>query len=302
MSQGKNIRSKALKTIIHSILLSTVLALGKFVAGWWGNSFALIADAIESASDVLSSFIVFLGLKVANLPSDKNHPFGHGKVEPLVTFVVVAVLCTSSVVIAGKAIQNIQTPDQPPLPFTLIVLAVIILLKEASYRYVISKGEEMDSSSLKADAWHHRSDALTSLAAFVGICVALVGGEGYESADDWAALFASAVILYNAYKIFRPALGELLDEQKYDELISHIKQLSLQVEGVENTEKCYIRKFGMYYYVDIHVRVYRLLTVEQGHDIAHALKAFLQKHYPQIQDVFTHIEPTLEDSTLEQRG
>lgn len=286
-------------TVIYSMIVNVLLAAGKLVAGIFGHSFALIADAIESISDIFSSFIVFLGLKISTKPSDERHPYGHGKVEPLVTFIVVALLVLSSVIIATEAVDNIRTPHSLPKPFTLIVLACVILFKEISFRYVNNKGEEMDSTSLKADAWHHRSDAFTSAAAFIGITIALIGGKGYESADDWAALVASGIIIYNAYLIFRPALGELLDEQKYDDLIQHIKTESLNVAGVANTEKCYIRKFGMSYFVDIHVRVERSLTVEQGHHIAHNLKNYLMEKNPQIEDVMTHIEPTIGDSILE---
>jgi cation diffusion facilitator family transporter len=289
---------EAKKTVLLSMVVNVLLAAGKFTAGIFGHSFALIADAIESASDILSSFIVYLGLRISTKPSDDRHPFGHGKVEPLVTFIVVALLVFSSLIIAKEAIVNIRTPHELPKPFTLIVLALVVIFKEVSYRYVNRKSEKTDSTSLKADAWHHRSDAITSMAAFIGITIALILGKGYENADDWAALVASVIILYNAYLIFRPALGELLDEQKYDDLIEHIKHDALDVPGVANTEKCYIRKFGMSYFVDIHVRVDRLLTVEQGHNIAHNLKEYIVEKYPQIEDVMTHIEPTKDDSIL----
>jgi len=282
---------KALKTIVISIIGNTLLALVKLAVGIVGNSFALIADAIESTSDIFSSTMVWIGLKISNKPADSGHPYGHGKIEPLITFVVVAFLISSAVIITIQAIKNIQTPHELPAWYTLVFLAGIIATKEGYYRYVNRKSVETKSSSLKADAWHHRSDAITSLAAFIGIAVALIMGKGYETADDWAALVASAIILYNSYLIFRPALGELLDEQQYDELKERIKIMSKEVEGVIDTEKCYIRKQGMYFYVDLHVIVADELTVQEGHRVAHRLKEYIKQQLPEIYDVLTHVEP-----------
>jgi cation diffusion facilitator family transporter len=197
-----------------------------------------------------------------------------------------------------EAIKNIRTPHEMPKSFTLFFLAGVIIFKELSFQYVSRKGQKLNSTSIKADAWHHRSDAITSVAAFIGICIALIAGKGWENADDWAALVASGLILYNAYLIFRPALGELLDEQKYDDLIQEIKAAAQNVEGVGNTEKCYVRKFGMSYFVDIHVRVDRHISVEAGHDIAHDLKNHLVDTFPSIEGVMTHVEPMIEDSSL----
>ncbi|HOY96808.1 MAG TPA: cation diffusion facilitator family transporter, partial [Catalimonadaceae bacterium] len=205
-------QQKAIKATWFSIAGNLVLAILKFLAGFFGNSYALIADAIESSSDVFASFLVLFGLHYARKPADKNHPYGHGRVEPLITFLVVGFLIFSALVIAHESIQNIQVPHNLPKPFTLWVLGAIILWKELSFRWVFRKGKETNSSSLKADAWHHRSDAITSVAAFAGISIALWFGPGYESADDWAALLATGFILYNAYLIFRPALGEIMDE------------------------------------------------------------------------------------------
>ena len=209
---------EAMKASYFSIAGNTVLAIAKAITGIFGNSYALIADAIESTTDVFSSLLVLLGLRYANKPADENHPYGHGKAEPLITFMVVGFLIVSATVIAYESIENIQTPHEVPEPYTLIVLAVIIIIKEISYRFVSKKSAETDSSALKADAWHHRSDAITSLMAFIGISIALIMGKGYENADDWAALFASGFILFNAYLILRPALGEVMDEHRYEDI------------------------------------------------------------------------------------
>lgn len=286
-----NNEQTAIQTTYFSIIGNTSLALIKGLAGFFGNSYALIADAIESTADIFSSLLVLFGLKYAKRPADENHPYGHGKIEPLITFLVVAFLVTSATIIAYKSIQNIITPHKVPKAWTLIVLGVIIIWKEVSFRIVIKKSKETNSSSLKADAWHHRSDAITSIMAFVGISIALIFGKGFETADDWAALFASAFILYNSYKIFRPALGEIMDEHLYDDLLKEIKEESIKVKGIIGTEKCFIRKAGMKYHVDLHAIVNGQISVKKGHTISHQLKDHLKKEIPHLGNVLIHIEP-----------
>ena len=286
-----NNEQSAIRTIYFSIIGNTSLALIKGFAGFFGNSYALIADAIESTTDIFSSLLVFFGLKYAKRPADENHPYGHGRIETLVTFIVVTFLVTSATIIAYESIQNIQTSHKTPEPWTLVILGGIILWKEISFQIVHSKSKKTNSSSLKADAWHHRSDAITSVMAFIGISIALIFGEGYETADDWAALLASAFILYNSYLIFRPALGEIMDEQLYDDLLEDIRDRSIEVKGVIGTEKCYIRKAGMKYHVDLHAIVDGEISVKSGHDIAHELKDHLRTEIPNLGQVLIHIEP-----------
>ncbi|MFL1896078.1 cation diffusion facilitator family transporter [Aquimarina sp. 2-A2] len=281
----------AIRTTYYSLATNLVLAVIKGLAGFFGNSYALIADAIESTTDVFSSLLVLFGLTYAKRPADKNHPYGHGKIEPLITFIVVAFLVTSATVIAYESIQNIQTPHKLPQPWTLFVLGAIIMWKELSYRIVIKKSKQTHSSVLKAEAWHHRSDAITSITAFIGISIALFLGKGFETADDWAALFASGFILYNSYLIFRPALGEIMDEHRYDDLMLQIRKISLEVEGIKGTEKCYIRKAGMYYHIDLHARVDGNISVTEGHDLAHQLQDRLKQKVSGIGHVLIHIEP-----------
>ncbi|MBP6795262.1 MAG: cation transporter, partial [Saprospiraceae bacterium] len=193
---------EAIKITYFSIITNATLALVKWLGGYFGNSYALIADALESTTDIFSSVLVLLGIIYATRPPDKNHPYGHGRAEPLITFLVVAFLVVSATIIAYESIQNIRTPHALPKPYTLYLLAAIIIWKEISFQIVLKKSKTTNSSALKADAWHHRSDAITSVAAFIGIAIAIYFGEGYESADDWAALFASFFILYNSYRIF----------------------------------------------------------------------------------------------------
>ncbi len=284
---------KAVQATYFSIAGNSALAVLKWLAGFFGNSYALIADAIESTADIFASFLVLFGLKYAKRPADDNHPYGHGKVEPLVTFLVVGFLIVSATIIAYQSVQNINTPHDLPESWTLYVLGAIIIWKEISYRIVIKKSKETNSSALKADAWHHRSDAITSVAAFAGISIALLLGKGYENADDFAALFASGFILYNCYKIFRPALGEIMDENVYPELVHQIRDIAKTVTGVVATEKCYVRKVGMKFHIDLHAVVAGSLSVTEGHEIAHKLKDTLMEQLPEIGNVLIHIEPAI---------
>ena len=283
----------AVSATYFSIIGNTVLAIAKALAGIFGNSYALIADAIESTADIFASLLVLFGLKYAERPADDNHPYGHGKIEPLITFLVVAFLVTSATVIAYESVQNILliTPQKTPKPWTLAVLAAIIIWKEISFRIVLKRSKETNSSSLKADAWHHRSDAITSVMAFIGISIALIFGAGFETADDWAALFASGIILYNAYLIFRPALGEIMDENRYDDVIELVREKALEVPGVLDTEKAFIRKAGMSYHLDLHAIVDGCISVTEGHEIAHRLQDYLKEEIPNLNFILIHVEP-----------
>lgn len=282
---------KAVKATYFSIIGNTALAILKGAAGFFGNSYALIADAIESTTDIFSSCLVLFGIKYSSKPADEDHPYGHGRAETLITFIVVGFLITSATIIGYESIENIRTPHDLPKPWTLVVLAAIIIWKEISFRIVMRKSKETNSSSLKADAWHHRSDAITSVTAFVGITIALIAGKGYEAADDWAALFASVFILYNSYLIFRPALGEIMDEHLYTDIIDEIRQIADQCPGIMGTEKCFVRKSGMKYHVDLHAIVNADITVKEGHNLAHKLEADLKNGIPELGHISIHIEP-----------
>ena len=281
----------AYRTILLSIISSVLLALLKGYSGFAGHSDALIADAIESGTDVLASFLVLFGIYYSTKPADDEHPYGHGKAEALVTFGVVGILLISATLIAYNGIQHLSIEQEQPELFTIFVLIGIIIWKELSYRYVLSKGKKTNSLSLQADAWHHRSDAISSLIALFGISLSLFFGPAFSKADDWAAIAASLFIVYNAYIIFRPALGEILDEHNHHELIDKIKQMETHIVGVQGIEKCLVRKTGMTYLVDLHLEVAGSISVNEGHRIAHEFKDYLQGQLPEINDVLIHIEP-----------
>jgi cation diffusion facilitator family transporter len=268
-----------------------MLSVVKAFSGVVGHSDALIADAIESGTDVLASCLVLFGIYYSHKPPDEDHPYGHGKAEPLVTFGVVGFLVVSATLIAFNGIQNLNKEQPQPEVFTAFILIGIILWKELSYRYVLIKGKKMNSLSLQADAWHHRSDAISSLIAFLGITISLLFGPEFSKADDWAAIISALFILYNAYSIFRPALGEILDEHSHHHIIDSIRKLERDIDGVRKVEKCFVRKTGMVYLVDLHLEVDGNLSVSQGHKIAHDFKDHIMKEVPEISDVLIHIEP-----------
>jgi len=271
--------------------INATLAAGKAVAGTLGHSYALIADAIESFSDVLSSFVVLIGLRVAMRPPDEDHPYGHGKAEPLAATIVSLALFGAAVIIAVESVHEIRTPHSTPAPFTLAVLAAVVVIKEILFRYVVKVGESLKSTAVRTDAWHHRSDAITSGLAFIGISIALIGGKGWEAADDWAALLASGIIMFNAYLLLRPAVLELTDSAPGAEIGADVRKVALSAPGVLSLDKCFVRKMGFDYYVDLHVVVDRDMPVWRGHEIAHAVKDAVRAAHPEVADVLVHIEP-----------
>jgi cation diffusion facilitator family transporter len=293
---------KGIRTTFIGIIASIILAAIKGLAGYFGNSYALIADAIESTSDVFTSIIVLTGLRIAKKPADHNHPYGHGKAEPIAGMLVAAALFFAALIIIVQSVHEIITPHHSPAPFTLIVLVLVVITKEVLFRYVIKVGKSVDSVAVKNDAWHHRSDAITSGAAFIGISIALIGGEGYEAADDYAALLASGVIIFNAYRLFKPALYELTDAAPPPYVIVNVREAASKIPGVLAIDKCFVRKMGLEYFVDIHVIVNGKITVYEGHDIAHAVKDGLIEKYPKISDVLVHIEPATEERLKRQHN
>ncbi|MCC6759074.1 MAG: cation transporter [Candidatus Omnitrophica bacterium] len=280
-----------MRIAIVSILVNLCLSAAKISAGLLGNSYALIADGIESLLDIFSSTVVWGGLKIGSLPPDDNHPYGHGKAESLAAMIVSCVLLFVATAIVIQSIKEIFLPHHAPASFTLVVLIVVVIIKEIFYRVVLKVGEEIGSLSIKSDAWHHRSDALTSLAAFVGIFIALVGGKGWESADDWAALFASGIIYYNGLKMWKAAVADIMDEDVSADLKEKVRSAAKNTPGVVDIEKCRIRKSGLDFLVDIHIVVSGMITVKDGHAIAHDVKNRLLAANIHVVDVMTHVEP-----------
>jgi cation diffusion facilitator family transporter len=273
------------------LLVNTVLAITKLVAGILGNAYALIADAVESSADIFSSLIVWGGLRIASRQADEDYPFGYGKAEPLAAAVVALMLLGAAAGIAVEAVREIHTPHHTPAPFTLAVLIGVILTKEVLFRRVARVGEEVASTAVKADAWHHRSDAITSAAAFIGISIALLGGPGWESADDWAALLASVVIVVNATLLLRPAVHDLMDRSPSGDLLERISAAALATADVRHIEKLKVRKAGLGYYVDLHVQAEPSMSLRDAHTLSGRVKTAIRSAVPEVAGVLIHMEP-----------
>ena len=273
------------------VLVNFLLALIKITAGVIGNCYALIADGIESTLDIFGSLAIWFGLKVAAAPPDEQHPYGHGKAEPLASVAVAFAVLVAALGLAAESVREIITPHHSPAPFTLAVLVLVILVKETLFRKVARAAEQLGSGAVKTDAWHHRSDAITSAGAFIGISIALIGGPGWEPADDWAALFTCGIIGFNGWRLLMPAIHEVMDTAPPKEMEHSVRLVAAGVAGVVNVEKCRLRKMGTEFYVDIHIGVEADLTVRSGHQIGHTVKDAIRAANPAMADVLVHIEP-----------
>jgi cation diffusion facilitator family transporter len=280
-----------MRAALTGLFVNAVLVAVKLLAGILGHSYALVADAIESSTDIFSSLVVWAGLRITTRPADEEYPYGYGKAETLATAVVSLMLLGAALGIVVSAVHEIVTPHHAPAPYTLAVLAGVVLVKAVLSRRVLRVGEESGSSAVKADAWHHRSDALTSSAAFVGIAVALWGGPGWESADDWAALVAAGVIAANGGLQLRAALRDLMDRMPSGPLADRIAGVAASVPGVLAVEKLMVRRLGMEYYVDLHVQADPDLPLRDAHILSGKVKGAIRATIPDVSGVLIHMEP-----------
>jgi cation diffusion facilitator family transporter len=273
------------------LLANGVLALIKLVAGVLGNSYALIADAVESMADLFSSLIVWGGIRVAARDADDRYPFGYGKAEAISAMVVGLMLLAAAAGIAVQAVREILTPNRAPAPFTLVVLVVVVAVKAALFRVVNRSARASGSPAIAADAWHHRADAISSAAAFIGISIAVLAGPGWETADAWAALFASVLILLNGLGIMRPSVQELMDHSPSDEMLRSVDAAAHGVEGVLATEKLKARKSGTRFLLEVHVQAEPSLSLHEAHILSGKVKRAIRSAVPSVQDVLVHMEP-----------
>ncbi|HSM06695.1 MAG TPA: cation diffusion facilitator family transporter [Longimicrobiales bacterium] len=279
------------RTALWTVFASAILALIKISAGVAGNAYALVADGVESLTDVVSSLVVLGGLRLSRRSGGEDFPYGLGKVESLAAAVVATLVLAAGFGIAVQAVREIREPHGAPAAFTLWVLAAVVVVKEVLFRVVAHRAGKTGSRLLDADAWHHRSDAITSLAAFIGISVALVGGPRLAAADEWAALLACGVILWNGGRLFRHSIRDVLDAAAPVEIRDRVRALSLAIPGVADVEELRVRRSGLAWLVDIHVEVDPDSTVRAGHEVAHRVKEALVLSELPILDVLVHIEP-----------
>jgi cation diffusion facilitator family transporter len=286
----------AIRAAQLGLLVNALLAGVKLAAGILGHTYALVADAVESASDIVASLVVWGGLHIAARPADENHPYGHGKAESLAAVAVALLLVVAALGIAAESVRMIRTPHRPPAPWTLLVLVGVMAVKWALSRRVAALGDSLESAAVRADAGHHLSDAITSAAAFVGISAALVGGRlspdrAWAAADDWAALFASVVIAYNGVRLLLPPLHDLMDRMPGEEVLAPVARAARSVDGVLDIEKLVVRRAGPVLHVDIHVQADPRTPLDAAHVIAGKVKGAIRAAVPRVQGVLVHMEP-----------
>jgi len=293
-----NATRRSIRWAQAGLITNALLVAVKLIAGIVGHANALVADAVESSADIFSSLIVWMGLSIAARPADEDHPYGHGKAEPLAAAVVSLMLLGAAIGISIMAIREIRSPQHLPSPFTLFVAAGVIIIKELLYRRVSRVGKEVGSTVIAADAWHHRADAISSLAAFIGIGIALLGGRGWEAADDWAALVAAVVVAVNGIRTLRPAIAGLMDEAPDRSVKERARQAAAEVNGVRTVEKLNVRSSGLGFYVDIHVKADPALSLEAAHEIAAKVKYAILEAIPSAVGVLVHMEPYRDSGSL----
>ena len=291
MPPSSSISQTGARFALFGLIVNVLLAAIKILAGVIGHAYVLIADGIESALDVGGSIVIWGGLTFAARPPDRTHPYGHGKAEPIAAVIVAVGVFAAAVGLAIQSVREIFLPHHGPAPWTLAVLVVTVVVKETLFRYVIRFGQKVESTAVKTDAWHHRFDAMTSAAAFIGISLALIGGKKWQSADDWAALVACVLIAANGVRLARPAFYEIMDTAPGGKIVRSIRRVANSVPGVVTVEKCRARKMGLDFYVDLHVGVDGKISVQEGHEIAHRVKAAIQQSDSRVADVLVHIEP-----------
>ncbi len=273
---------------LTGMLANLGLAAVKLVAGLLGGSHALVADAVESMVDLAGSAVIWGGLHIAGKPADENHPYGHGRAETIAAMLVAMMVFVAGLGIAVRAAGELFNPSAPPKLFTLWVLIAVIVVKEVLFRVVRRGARQTGSGAVHVDAWHHRADAITSLAALVGIAASALGGIRWG--DAAAALVASGIIMANGVLLFRRPVHELMDAGSPD-IVEQAAAVAESTPGVLNTHKVTARKSGLHYFVDMHVRVSPEMTVRESHALGHSVKDAIRRRNPRIADVLIHIEP-----------
>jgi cation diffusion facilitator family transporter len=274
------------------LVVNIAFAIIKILGGVFGNAYALIADGIESALDVAGSIVIWGGLRFAARPPDATHPYGHGKAEPLTAIFVACIVLIAAIGMAIESARTMFLPHSKPAALTLLILLAVVVVKESLFRYVLRFGRSVESMAIEADAWRHRADVLSSIAAFIGISIALIGGEKWRSADNLAAIFVCLVVGSIGVRILRPAIYEILDTAPRGDIVDRVRESAAAVTGVVRIDKSFVRKMGLSFYVDLHVEVDGKISVREGHHIAHEVKRAIQKSDPRIADVLVHIEPS----------
>lgn len=275
------------------LITNALLAVGKGLAGVVGNSFALVADSVESIGDILGSLVVWSGLRVSVQRPDREHPYGHGKAEPIAAAVVGVMLLLAGAGIIVQSVRGILSPHPPPEAWTLLVLVGVIVIKEGFFRRVLQVAAETNSDVMRADAWHHRSDAISSLAAFIGIGASVVIGPQLWWADEAAASVAGVLIIINGLSVMRPALHDLMDGALDADLLARVREVAESVSGVHSTEKLFARRVGSRIWIDLHVQADAQMSLYDAHELGHRVTHEIRASIPLVENVLVHMEPSV---------
>ena len=288
---NENMEKIAMKVSIISIIANVVLAAFKLVAGILAHSGAMISDAIHSASDVFSTFVVMIGIKIASKEPDEEHPYGHERMECVAAIILATILCITGLGIGKNALEFItgnSSEVSAPGMLALIAAIVSIIVKEAMFWYTRHYAKMIDSGALMADAWHHRSDALSSIGAFIGIIFARMG---YVMMDSIACLVICVFIVKAAYDIFKDAIDKMVDKSCSLEVEAEIRTIVMSVDGVKGIDSLSTRLFGNKMYVDIEIRADGEKTLNETHEIAEAVHDSIEAQFEKVKHIMVHVNP-----------
>jgi len=286
-----DIYAEVTRAAVLGLMVNLLLGILKLIGGIVGHSFALIADAVNSIGDVISTVVVLVALKVAQRPADAEHPYGHTRAEGIAASNVALLIIVSALFVGWEAIGRISGPRNIPALWTLLIAGANVLIKEGLYRYKIRVGRRTGSAAITANAWDHRSDAFCSLSVLVGLAAIRLGGPQYIWADEVASLVVAAAIVWSGVQLFRSSASDLMDVQADSDLVNEIRTAAMSVAGVKNVETLWVRKSGLEFFADIHIEVDQQLTVAEGHRIGHQVKDRLLAEFSSLRDVLVHLEP-----------
>ncbi len=283
---------EGIKVSITTMIGNIFLSIFKFICGWIGKSNAMISDSIHSLSDVFSTIVVMIGLKLANKKEDTDHPYGHERMECIAAFLLSVFLFITGIGIGWMGIRIIIENDyhsiQAPTMIALIASIISILTKEIMYWYTRSVAKKIKSDALMADAWHHRSDSLSSIGSLIGISGAMLG---WKLLDPIASIMICVCIIKASLDIFMDAVDKMVDKSCSTEFIEEIKQLVLKIDGVEDIDSIKTRLFGNKCYIDIEVSADETLSLKEAHEIAQTIHDKIENTYQETKHCMVHMNP-----------
>ena len=294
--KSNNSSAVALKVSVVSIAVNILLSLLKLLAGLIAKSGAMISDAVHSASDVLSTFVVIIGVKLAGKKPDKEHPYGHERMECVASIILAAVLAVTGLGIGFKGVEKIASPDKyeiaVPGLLALIAAIVSIVIKEAMYQYTRNAARKINSGALMADAWHHRSDALSSIGSFAGILGARMG---FPVLDPLASVIICVFIFKAAADIFRDAVDKMVDKSCPDEIVENMRKTILDNSDVLGIDELKTRLFGSKIYVEVEILMNASKTLVDAHQTAEEVHRSIEEHFPDVKHCMVHVNPDIQE-------